>query len=38
MLLAYGVITIRNPGGPTEESVALKENVSDVTRNIKLSK
>lgn len=29
MLLAYGVTTIRNPGGPTEESVALKENVSE---------
>jgi imidazolonepropionase-like amidohydrolase len=28
MLLAYGVTTIRNPGGPTGESVALKENVS----------
>jgi imidazolonepropionase-like amidohydrolase len=29
MLLAYGVTTIRNPGGPTEQSVALKENISD---------
>jgi len=29
MLLAYGVTTIRNPGGPTEQSVALKENVSE---------
>jgi imidazolonepropionase-like amidohydrolase len=28
-LLAYGVTTIRNPGGPTEQSVALKENVSE---------
>ncbi len=27
-LLAYGVTTIRNPGGPTEQSVGLKENVS----------
>jgi imidazolonepropionase-like amidohydrolase len=26
-LLAYGVTTIRNPGGPTEQSVALRENV-----------
>ena len=25
----YGVTTIRNPGGPTEQSVALKENVSE---------
>jgi imidazolonepropionase-like amidohydrolase len=29
MLLAYGVTTIRNPGGPTEQSVALRENISD---------
>jgi imidazolonepropionase-like amidohydrolase len=29
MLLAYGVTAIRNPGGPTEQSVALKENVSE---------
>lgn len=29
MLLASGVTTIRNPGGPTEQSVALKENVSE---------
>jgi predicted amidohydrolase YtcJ len=29
MLLAYGITTIRNPGGPTEQSVALKENVSE---------
>jgi imidazolonepropionase-like amidohydrolase len=28
MLLGYGVTTIRNPGGPTEQSVALKENVT----------
>ena len=28
MLLYHGVTTIRNPGGPTEESVALKEHVS----------
>jgi imidazolonepropionase-like amidohydrolase len=28
MLLDYGVTTIRNPGGPTEQSVALRENVS----------
>jgi imidazolonepropionase-like amidohydrolase len=28
MLLDYGVTTIRNPGGPTAESVALKQNVS----------
>jgi len=26
-LLAYGVTTIRNPGGPTEQDVELKENV-----------
>jgi imidazolonepropionase-like amidohydrolase len=29
MLLTYGVTTIRNPGGPTGQSVALRENVSD---------
>jgi imidazolonepropionase-like amidohydrolase len=29
MLLAYGVTTIRNPGGPTEQSVALGENISE---------
>ena len=29
MLLAYGVTTIRNPGGPTEQSVVLRENVSE---------
>jgi imidazolonepropionase-like amidohydrolase len=29
MLLTYGVTTIRNPGGPTEQSVALRENVSE---------
>ena len=29
MLLAHGVTTIRNPGGPTEQSVALRENVSE---------
>jgi imidazolonepropionase-like amidohydrolase len=29
MLLTHGVITIRNPGGPTEQSVALRENVSE---------
>ena len=28
-LLAYGVTTIRNPGGPTEQSVALREYVSE---------
>ena len=28
MLLAYGVTTIRNPGGATDQSVALKENVT----------
>ena len=28
MLLAHGVTTIRNPGGPTERSVVLRENVS----------
>jgi imidazolonepropionase-like amidohydrolase len=29
MLLTYGVTTIRNPGGSTERSVALRENVSE---------
>ncbi|HEY6757000.1 MAG TPA: amidohydrolase family protein [Nitrososphaera sp.] len=29
MLLDYGITTIRNPGGPTNESVALKHNVSE---------
>jgi imidazolonepropionase-like amidohydrolase len=29
MLLTYGVTTIRNPGGPTEQSVALRKNVSE---------
>jgi imidazolonepropionase-like amidohydrolase len=28
MLLANGITTVRNPGGPTEQSVALKENVA----------
>lgn len=28
MLLGYGITTVRNPGGPTEQSVALKQNVS----------
>ena len=28
MLLGFGVTTIRNPGGPTEQSVALKQNVT----------
>jgi imidazolonepropionase-like amidohydrolase len=28
MLLDYGVTTIRNPGGPTDQSIALKHNVS----------
>ena len=28
-LLAYGVTTIRKPGGPTEQSVALREYVSE---------
>jgi imidazolonepropionase-like amidohydrolase len=28
MLLAHGVTTIGNPGGPTEQSVVLRENVS----------
>jgi imidazolonepropionase-like amidohydrolase len=28
MLLAHGVTTIRNPGGPTEQSIALRKNVS----------
>ena len=27
-LLAYGITTIRNPGGPTDQSVGLKNNVS----------
>jgi imidazolonepropionase-like amidohydrolase len=27
-LLAYGVTTIRNPGGPTDQSVAMKDNVT----------
>jgi hypothetical protein len=29
MLLAYGVTTIRNTGGPTEQSVELKKNISE---------
>ena len=29
MLLDYGVTTIRNPAGPTNESIALKHNVSE---------
>jgi imidazolonepropionase-like amidohydrolase len=29
MLLDYGVTTIRNPGGPTNQSIALKHNVSE---------
>ena len=29
MLLVHGVTTIRNPGGPTEQSVALREKVSE---------
>src|SRR5919198_2091854 len=29
MLLDYGVTTIRNPGGPTNQSIALKQNVSE---------
>jgi imidazolonepropionase-like amidohydrolase len=29
MLLTYGVTTIRNTGGPTEQSVELKKNVSE---------
>ena len=29
MLLDYGVTTIRNPGGPTDQSIALKHNVSE---------
>ena len=29
MLLTHGIATIRNPGGPTEQSVALRENVSE---------
>jgi imidazolonepropionase-like amidohydrolase len=28
MLLDYGVTTIRNPGGPTNQSIALKHNIS----------
>ena len=28
MLLANGITTIRNPGGPTEQSVALRENIA----------
>ncbi|MFY9871745.1 MAG: hypothetical protein WAK17_18690 [Candidatus Nitrosopolaris sp.] len=28
MLLANGITTIRNPGGSTEQSVALKENIA----------
>ena len=29
MLLTHGITTIRNPGGPTELSVALRDNVSE---------
>jgi imidazolonepropionase-like amidohydrolase len=29
LLLAYGITTIRNTGGPTEQSVALKKNISE---------
>jgi imidazolonepropionase-like amidohydrolase len=29
MLLTHGVTTVRNTGGPTEQSVALRENVSE---------
>ncbi len=29
MLLSYGVTTIRNPAGPTNQSIALKHNVSE---------
>jgi hypothetical protein len=29
ILLDYGVTTIRNPGGPTNQSIALKHNVSE---------
>jgi imidazolonepropionase-like amidohydrolase len=29
MLLTHGITTIRNPGGPTEQSVALRDNVSE---------
>lgn len=29
VLLDYGVTTIRNPGGPTNQSIALKHNVSE---------
>ena len=28
-LMAYRITTIRNTGGPTEQSVALKENISE---------
>ena len=27
-LLAYGITTIRNPGGPTEQSVKLKKDIN----------
>jgi len=27
-LLAYGITTIRNPGGPTEQSVNLKKDIN----------
>ena len=29
MLLTHGITTVRNPGGPTEQSVALRDNVSE---------
>jgi imidazolonepropionase-like amidohydrolase len=29
MLLIHGITTIRNPGGPTEQSVTLRDNVSE---------
>jgi imidazolonepropionase-like amidohydrolase len=29
MLLTHGITTIRNPGGPTEQSVTLRDNVSE---------
>jgi imidazolonepropionase-like amidohydrolase len=29
MLLTHGITTIRNPGGPTEQSVAFRDNVSE---------
>jgi imidazolonepropionase-like amidohydrolase len=29
MLLDYGVTTVRNPGGPTNQSIVLKQNVSE---------